>query len=279
MFWMISLGCPWVSPDRHFGDEQTPPPDPDAPAGGSTVELPGSDPQSSDPGSTTPSPDATTTHTTTPPATTVPIVEVRDPGPFVAIVHEATIEVVVHPAADHAVEIVCPEDLIDLVETYVVGDELRIETLPAPPGRSWSGCSVAVDAPSLAEVWIGRSGDLRLIGLWSGLASATVDSSGDLAIEQLDGGSCVFDLRSSGWVEVTSGALGSLTAVSSSSGGIDAQGLVASDATIDVGGSGDVELTVMQTATVSITSSGDVTLWGGPTVDLTDDGSGELILP
>lgn len=251
MLWSALVGCPWIAPSRHFG-------------GDGDVRVP---PASAHPGDPTDPADSG--------ADAIPGVPADgELGAFDALEHRGDLDLAVVPGAEPRLDASgCPVELWSLVRVEVADGALSIATDPAD---GWADCALELSAPSLTRVDVLGDGDVELVGDW-GLASATLEGTGELTVESVGASELDLTVRGTGDLAIA-GDADAVTIGVESSGKVLAKDLSASTADIGSDGSGDVELRASTAAHVAIHASGDVTLWGFPSFTLEDDGSGELIL-
>jgi hypothetical protein len=188
--------------------------------------------------------------------------EERALSDFTAVDNSGELNVLVEQGDQFEVTVAIDSNLIDRVDTYVVGDTLRIRTrgqiahpvkgphvritMPVLTGAraSGSGDLDAFDFPDSEAVALHVSGSGGLA--WQGTAlelSASVSGSGDLALE---GSADALDLRVSG------------------AGDARARACDVVDAQVKVSGSGDATVNVSGDLEAEVSGSGDLTVYGHP---------------
>lgn len=145
--------------------------------------------------------------------------------------------------------------------------------------RRWSGARgtarVYVTLPKLTAASLDGSGDLAIDQVRGDSFDARLAGSGNLRIAQVAADSLALSLAGSGNI-ATAGQTGQLSLSLAGSGNVDATGLVAREAAIKSAGSGNVRATVRGPATVSLVGSGDVDLGGGARCTVRKAGSGTV---
>lgn len=189
--------------------------------------------------------------------------EFRNIQDFTGIINSGSFEVYVSEADTFGVEVVAQENLLPLIETYVSGGNLIIETKNYNCYRSGSAVKVNISLPEMNL--------LRLSG--SGKISADVAASPDVEIFN----------SGSGYMEVDSVFAESFLVSNSGSGHITLEGVVASEAMMIQSGSGTIAGGVfLGTADLIIrhSSSGRVfaSLPDGTELDVELSGSGKVEL-
>lgn len=188
--------------------------------------------------------------------------EERALSDFTAVDNSGELDVLVEQGEQFEVTVSIDDNLIDRVDTYVVGDTLRIRTrgeiahlvkgphvrvtMPALTGArvSGSGELEAFDFPDSEAVDLQVSGSGGLS--WQGTAlelTASVSGSGDLALE---GSADVLELRVSG------------------AGDARARSCEVVDAYVKVSGAGDASVNVSGELEAEVSGAGDLTVYGHP---------------
>ena len=191
--------------------------------------------------------------------------EIRSAGPD---------RVVVRVGPAFSVRAEGPEQVLDSLALAVDGTVLTIERERefAGPTRA---ATVFVTLPALAAASVRGSGAIAVDRMAGNDLAATVAGSGDLTVDRVEAGVLTLNLGGSGAMRVA-GTAGRLKLSAAGSGDVEAQGLVAAEASVTVQGSGDVTATVNGPAEVSVVGSGDVTLGGGAKCRTTVAGSGHV---
>ncbi|MGB1206233.1 MAG: head GIN domain-containing protein [Chitinophagales bacterium] len=103
------------------------------------------------------------------------------------------------------------------------------------------------------------------------------DGSGNIKIEALNTNDLVAKLKGSGDVKIENGLVNELDLLVDGSGDAKLFGLETANCMVTSDGSGDTEINVTDNLDIQIMGSGDVSYMGNPTINITDDGSGDLI--
>jgi len=190
------------------------------------------------------------------------ISEERALSDFSAVDNSGELEVLVEQGEQYEVTVSIDENLLDRVDTDVIGDTLRIRTR-GQIAHLVRGPHVRVTMPTLVRARVSGSGDLTAFDFadsesvdlhvsgsgsiaWQGTAlalSASVSGSGDLSLE---GAADLLDLRVSG------------------SGDARARSCEVEDAQVEVSGAGDATVTVHGDLDAKVSGSGDLTVYGHP---------------
>jgi len=164
--------------------------------------------------------------------------------------------------------------VLDRITVTRDGDRL---TISRRRSSSWQRgkARVFVTLPRLTAASLDGSGDLAIDQVRGGGFDARLAGSGNLRIAQVAADSLALSLAGSGNI-ATAGQTGQLSLNLAGSGNVDATGLVAREAAIKSAGSGSIRATVRGPATVSLVGSGDVDLGGGARCTVRKAGSGTV---
>jgi hypothetical protein len=167
-------------------------------------------------------------------------------------------------------------------------DKLRIEVrgttlVVGVDNSNWSGTTLGPD-----------TGRVKVTVTGSGLASASVEGSGDLAIDKMKAGNAIVTLSGSGSIAVASLVADKLFVTVAGSGSaavagqaketklstvgtarINAGQLTVMDAEVNVSGAGSIDLVATRSAKVSAVGSGSIHVGGDPACTVSNMGSGE----
>ena len=173
-----------------------------------------------------------------------------------------------------------PQELLERLEIVVENGELRIGSRR----KSWSmGLSnhapvtVHVTVPSLGAARVAGSGTIRIDRVEGERFAAAIAGSGDIEVQQLRVGEATFASAGSGDIAVQQLRAGEADFVIGGSGSIRAAG-AAQRADVDLGGSGDVDLSALDTrnAKIKLAGSGNVTARASETAEVELFGSGDV---
>ena len=135
--------------------------------------------------------------------------------------------------------------------------------------------TVTVTVPSLAAASVEGSGDIRIDKVQGEAFEGEIAGSGDLEIGDLQVKRTEFSIAGSGGIRAK-GATDSSEVSIAGSGDVDVSGLQAKTAEISIAGSGGVRAHASETADVEIMGSGDVTLAGSAKCSISKMGSGKV---
>src|SRR5688572_9469388 len=134
---------------------------------------------------------------------------------------------------------------------------------------------VTVTVPSLAAASVEGSGDIRVDKVQGEEFEGEIAGSGDLEIGDVRVKRAEFSIAGSGGIRAK-GAVESSEVSIAGSGDVDVSGLQARTAEISIAGSGGVRAHATETADVEIMGSGDVTMTGAAKCSVSKMGSGNV---
>ncbi|MBN2502308.1 MAG: DUF2807 domain-containing protein [Anaerolineales bacterium] len=175
------------------------------------------------------------------------------------------------------VEIEAEDNIIDLIETKVVGDKLIVETKPGYNLRPTRGINIYVSLIDISAVDLSGSGDILADELESEDLRIEVSGSGNADIAAITTESMAFKIAGSGDLDIDTLEADTLNVVVAGSGTIEVAGNVA-EQSIDVSGSGELRAADLEseTADVVIAGSGTATIWVQENLDIKVLGSGTI---
>ena len=189
------------------------------------------------------------------------------PGEMVFIESEAT-----------EIEIQSQQNIIEVIQTYISGNELKIRLRDDRKVTSHERIVVTVRAPSVRSFAVSGSGSLQVLDTLSGNNTRLrVSGSGKITVPEVDAGHLEAKISGSGSIEALDGVANSLNVSISGSGNVDLASVTAINATTQTSGSGTIRLKVVDNLDVHISGSGDVYYRGSPAVDVNISGSGRLV--
>lgn len=157
------------------------------------------------------------------------------------------------------------------------GDALKIGRV-RKYGMTWSsgkGVRVTVTMPRIVAAELAGSGDLSVDRAESPDFKGELAGSGNLSVAALATGDAKFSIAGSGNIKAA-GRAERLTIDIAGAGDFDAAGLTASSAKVSIAGAGGVRAKVDGDATVDILGSGDVDLGPGAKCKTSKMGSGSV---
>jgi Putative auto-transporter adhesin, head GIN domain len=179
--------------------------------------------------------------------------QTRNVADFTRIDNRASVDVRLHVGEPQRVRVRAGEKVIDDVRTEVRDGTLHLTF----DHDGFGGGDVVVEAsvPKLTGIEASGSGDIDADGIDADAFEVSSDGSADIGLE---------------------GAVERLALDLDGSGDADLADLVAREARVFVGGSGDVQVRADERLAVDVDGSGDVRYHGDPALTQHVDGSGDL---
>jgi hypothetical protein len=206
------------------------------------------------------------------------VTETRTTRDFSEIDFGVSGEMVFIESTETEIEIEAQQNIIDLIQTYVSGDELKIRFRDDRRVTSHERIVVTVRAPSVRSFAVSGSGSLEVLDTLSGdNTRLRVSGSGKITVPDVDAGNLEAKISGSGRIEALNGVANSLNVSISGSGNVDLASVTVNNATTQTSGSGTIRLNVLDKLNVHISGSGDVYYRGNPEVDVNISGSGRLV--
>ena len=175
---------------------------------------------------------------------------------------------------DPFVEAKGEENIIDLIERDVHNDTWEIEFERCV--RNHDHLQIFATMPFFEEIVLSGSGDINSANtLTNTNFDLVLTGSGEIDLD-LETFQTDAVISGSGDIELT-GISDDLDLTISGSGDFDSFGLESKTASIQITGSGSVELTVTETLNVVISGSGSVFFKGNPQLNVTITGSGQVV--
>lgn len=179
----------------------------------------------------------------------------------------------------YKIEIQAQENILREIETYTVGNELKIRVRDHVRLRSREDIRINISAPSITGLALSGSGNVKVLQPYKpSNARLTVSGSGTMTINQLEPNNNIdATVSGSGELFVLNGMAKHADADISGSGRIDLVGVITKTARTQISGSGSVKLHVTDELNSKISGSGTVYYKGNPIVNTTISGSGRVV--
>ena len=178
----------------------------------------------------------------------------------------------------YKIEIHAQENIIREIETYMVGNELKIRVRDHVNLRSREDIRINVSAPSITGLSVSGSGNIKVFEPYRpSNARLVVSGSGAMTINQLETNNVDAVISGSGELMILNGMVKHEDADISGSGRIDLLGVTAKTARTQISGSGSIKLHVTDELNNKISGSGSVYYKGNPVVNTTVSGTGKVI--
>lgn len=179
--------------------------------------------------------------------------------------------------SNYKVEIYAQSDVQDVIETPVVGGELRLQFKKFANLRRHGKVVVYVSSPNITGLGVNGSGNVYASAPISSTSIALkVNGSGNLSVTSYTGTSLTANISGSGRIAVNGGSVRTSELRTSGSGDMDLLGMMAEDVTIHTSGSGNTSVSASNSLDVNISGSGSVYYRGNPSVYTVISGSGRV---
>jgi hypothetical protein len=197
---------------------------------------------------------------------------------FTKVRTEGEIDVNISQGGTQKVVVSDYSNLINDIETIVVGDELFIRYRNNKNVVN-SKSKVTITMPLLNAVYTSGSADIDVNGAFVAATTftATTRGSGDISLNAIMAIDFNVIVVGSGDVSVTNAQTKNTNINIDGSGDVNAFSLQADNATVEVKGSGDVEVSAALILNAIIRGSSDIYYRGNPVVNKTITGSGSVI--
>lgn len=206
------------------------------------------------------------------------VTEIRTVSDFNSISFDLPGELVFTESNIRKVEIEAQQNIIDVIETYVVGTDLKIKLKHNTNIRSREDIKVYVSGPSVNALAVNGSGDIRITDQFRpNNLRLSVNGSGHIYVNDLVTKTLDLSIRGSGNIMIKTGEAEEEQIDVSGSGEIDLLGISALSADINTSGSATVKVQVSEDLYARISGSGTVYYLGSPSINTDISGSGKIV--
>lgn len=206
------------------------------------------------------------------------ISETRVTGNFNGIRLEVPGELRYTTGPEISITIQAQRNIIDYIETYVSGGDLRIRLRDNVVLRTSEDILITVTGPTVRRLILNGSGLVRAMSdLETDAFKLVVNGSGDISVQKVVTPRLEAEIKGSGMIEVSEGTADETEARVEGSGEIDLREVQAGSADARISGSGEIRLRVDDHLNAEISGSGTIYYYGQPTVQTKISGSGRII--
>jgi hypothetical protein len=201
-----------------------------------------------------------------------------DLAPFEAIATVGPQDVVVTYGETQSVRAEGSQDALALLEVVSEGGVLKIRPREGSWQWAWNGLNSTtyfVTVPRLTSVTLEGSGDIRVDKVEGPAFAGTIEGSGDLSVDSLTVERAEFSVSGTGDITAAGTARDARLSIEGP-GNIRANGLRSETAFVSVEGPGDAKLTVDRLANVSLEGPGDVEISGPARCSVNQEGPGDV---
>lgn len=204
--------------------------------------------------------------------------ETRNAPEFSSVVLSVPGTVYFTESSERKIEIQAQQNIINVIETYVSGNELKVKLRENTRVKSHEDITIRISGPNVTSLAMSGSGNLRVMEPYSPeKARFVISGSGNILVNQLTTGNVEAVISGSGNMQVLNGTATGEDITISGSGNIDFQNLQAKTATTNTSGSGSISVFVTDQLNAKISGSGSVLYRGNPQVNVTVSGSGKVV--
>jgi hypothetical protein len=177
-----------------------------------------------------------------------------------------------------SVEIKAQQNILDIIETHVSGNRLKVKVRDGVNIKSHEPVIVNITAPDVFYLAVNGSGSIKVLNEYHPAnAELVVSGSGWIKMQQLVTGNLEARISGSGEIEATNGSAAKEKLSISGSGKIDFLGIVADDVTTSTSGSGNMRVHAVSFLDCRISGSGEVRFKGNPKITSSISGSGKIL--
>jgi Putative auto-transporter adhesin, head GIN domain len=179
----------------------------------------------------------------------------------------------------YKVEIKAQRNIIDIIETYKIGNELIVKFRNNLNVSTRKDIIVNISAPSVESLHLSGSGNIFMQGNFTAPQFNTgVSGSGSISADNLQiVNKLTAYISGSGSLKAVTGAAKTKDVVVSGSGNIDLSGIIADAVDARVSGSGTVKVNAVQILDATVSGSGTVRYLGNPVITTHISGSGKVV--
>jgi hypothetical protein len=206
------------------------------------------------------------------------VTQLRDVSNFKSVSVSISGKVNYTIAPQYRVEIEAQQNILDVLQTNKVGDELVIKVQDGIKIKDYDPITVTISAPYAESVNLSGSGMFNLVNdLTANNLNLRVSGSGNITIHKaVLTDRLTSTISGSGNITVLDGAVKNETLTISGSGGTDLSFLSTENTNATISGSGDIRVNVSQALDATISGSGSVWYHGNPLVSTHISGSGKV---
>lgn len=207
-----------------------------------------------------------------------PIVsEERTVSNFSEIEFEVPGDIIFIDAPEREITIAAQRNIINVIETYVTGNELKVKVRDNTNIGTTKGITITVKGPGVRSLKLSGSGSLSVPGTFAADdAKLRISGSGTMMVSRIQALKLEARISGSGNIDVLEGTVDNEDLNISGSGNLDLAGVTAKKASTQTSGSGTMKVNVSDELEVRISGSGDVYYLGSPTMDVDISGSGKI---
>jgi hypothetical protein len=202
--------------------------------------------------------------------------EVRPVSGFNRVSLSGSGTLVVTQGSSEGLTVEADEAVLEIIETRVVGNELKIGLKPGVSGFGTGPIYYYLTVDDLNAINLSGSGDVEMESLETDFLEMLISGSGDVNLRNLKAEDLDLSLSGAGNFKLD-GEVNKQTVDISGSGKYRASDLRSQTAMVRISGAGSVQVWVEEVLDVSISGSGKLEYYGTPVVNERISGAGRLI--
>jgi len=206
------------------------------------------------------------------------ITENRAINNFTSVASSISADIFYKQESQFKVEISAQQNILDVIETRVVNNELVIKFKNDVRVRRHENIIVHVSSPVTNGLRLSGSGNIVAAdSINAGNIDLTLSGSGSINMHKLTANSVEANISGSGNIVISNGAVNTEKLKISGSGNMDMTDVTSASVNTATSGSGEMRVNATQNLDVSISGSGSVFYTGNPAINTHISGSGKVI--
>lgn len=205
--------------------------------------------------------------------------ESRSAANFSGVTSAVSGTVNIHIEPQFTVSVSAQRNILDVLRTRVVGDELRIYFEPGARVRTTEPITISIGMPTADLLGLSGSGDMHVSGAFeSDNLELAISGSGSITVQEAVVAHLLeATVSGSGSITLFNGSAAEEELHISGSGGIDLNSVTSENAETHTSGSGNIRISVSDNLDAHISGSGSVYYRGNPVISTHISGSGRVI--
>lgn len=205
------------------------------------------------------------------------VTEVRNTANFNSLQVSVPAETYFTQDSFFKVELQAQQNILDEMESVVIGDELKIRFRNSTRLKSHEGITIRVTAPDIRNLEIHGSGNMYVPGPFAPAnIRLGIEGSGNITVNDVSTSVVEARIEGSGSIQVKNGVANEGKAHISGSGNINLSPVEVRDAEARIDGSGTIRVFATEKLHARISGSGTIYYRGNPTVNSSTSGSGRV---
>ena len=206
------------------------------------------------------------------------VTETRTAATFNEIEFSVPGDVVYIDADEREIIIEAQRNIINVIETYVSGNELKVRIKDNTSIGSSKGVHITVKGPAVRSLKLSGSGNLSVPGTFAANdAKLRISGSGKMMINKIEALNFEVTISGSGNIDILDGIANEADLNISGSGDLDMVNVISQKMETQTSGSGTMKVNVSDVLDARISGSGDVYYKGTPALNVSISGSGKII--